>query len=221
MDTWTNKLTDSSTRPKTFVLWGEMRMKLLQHILISLYATSWKLHQWADERPPKLTLAPRNRTRDLVIARLTLHLTTSKLCKRVENIVGKQKLLVTSNFSFSQCFQKACFPGASKGVIVWEWVKWDYVCKLQSQWCDTRKSVFRPHQLPPLNEEMYIPRFRQAIITLEIVKAMQCDQETGRDSCLTTVALNNVLQSLSLAVYVQNKYEPSSQHLIITEREKD
>ena len=21
------------------------------------------------------------------------------------------------------CFQKACFPGASKGVIVWEWVK--------------------------------------------------------------------------------------------------
>ena len=28
-----------------------------------------------------------------------------------------------SNFSFSQCFQKACFLGASKGVIVWEWVK--------------------------------------------------------------------------------------------------
>ena len=23
---------------------------------------------------------------------------------------------------FLQCFQKACFPGASKGVIVWEWV---------------------------------------------------------------------------------------------------
>ena len=23
---------------------------------------------------------------------------------------------------FSQCFQKACFPEASKGVIVWEWV---------------------------------------------------------------------------------------------------
>ena len=28
-----------------------------------------------------------------------------------------------SNFSFSQCFQKAGFPGVSKGVIVWEWVK--------------------------------------------------------------------------------------------------
>ena len=24
---------------------------------------------------------------------------------------------------FPQCFQKACFPGASKGVIKWEWVK--------------------------------------------------------------------------------------------------
>ena len=36
----------------------------------------------------------------------------------------KEKLLVTSNFSFSpQCFQKGCFPGASKAVIVWEWVK--------------------------------------------------------------------------------------------------
>ena len=23
---------------------------------------------------------------------------------------------------FPQCFPKACFPGASKGVIVWEWV---------------------------------------------------------------------------------------------------
>ena len=28
-----------------------------------------------------------------------------------------------SNFSFSQCFQKDCFPGASKGVILWKWVK--------------------------------------------------------------------------------------------------
>ena len=35
----------------------------------------------------------------------------------------KEKLLVTSNFTFSQCFQKACFPEASKGFIVWEWVK--------------------------------------------------------------------------------------------------
>ena len=24
---------------------------------------------------------------------------------------------------FPQCFQKACFRGASKGVIVWEWIE--------------------------------------------------------------------------------------------------
>ena len=24
---------------------------------------------------------------------------------------------------FPKCFQKVCFPGASKGVIVWKWVK--------------------------------------------------------------------------------------------------
>ena len=26
---------------------------------------------------------------------------------------------------FPQCFQKACFPGASKGEVVWDWVKHD------------------------------------------------------------------------------------------------
>ena len=36
----------------------------------------------------------------------------------------KEKLHVTRNFIlFPPCFQKACFPGASKGVIVWKWVK--------------------------------------------------------------------------------------------------
>ena len=54
----------------------------------------------------------------------------SKLSKQVENIVRKEKLLIMSNFSFShsvlfpQCFQKACFPGASKE---WEWVNWNIV----------------------------------------------------------------------------------------------
>ena len=33
----------------------------------------------------------------------------------------KEKLLITSNFSFSHSvFQKACFPGVSKSVVVWE-----------------------------------------------------------------------------------------------------
>ena len=47
-----------------------------------------------------------------------------KLSKRVENTVGKGEIARYEQFLlFPQCFLKACFPGASKGVIVWEWVK--------------------------------------------------------------------------------------------------
>ena len=46
-----------------------------------------------------------------------------KLSKRVENTVGKGEIARYEQFLlFPQCFQKACIPGASKGVIVWEWV---------------------------------------------------------------------------------------------------
>ena len=47
-----------------------------------------------------------------------------KLSKRVENTVGKGEIARNEQFLlFPHCFQKACFQGASKGVIVWEWVK--------------------------------------------------------------------------------------------------
>ena len=50
-----------------------------------------------------------------------------KLSKWVENTVGKGEIARYEQFLlFPQCFQKACFPGASKGVIVWEWVKHKY-----------------------------------------------------------------------------------------------
>ena len=46
-----------------------------------------------------------------------------KLSKWVENTVGKGEIARYEQFLlFPQCFQKACFPGASKGVNVWEWV---------------------------------------------------------------------------------------------------
>ena len=42
---------------------------------------------------------------------------------RVENIVGKGEIARYEQFLlFPQCFHKASFPEASKGVIVWEWV---------------------------------------------------------------------------------------------------
>ena len=46
-----------------------------------------------------------------------------KLSKLVENTVEKGEIACYEKFLlFPQCFQKACFPGASKGVVVWEWV---------------------------------------------------------------------------------------------------
>ena len=46
------------------------------------------------------------------------------LYDRLENIVGKGENAGYQRFLlFPQCFQKASFPEASKGVIVWEWVK--------------------------------------------------------------------------------------------------
>ena len=47
-----------------------------------------------------------------------------KLFKPVENTVGKGEIARYEQFLlFPQCFQKAYFSGASKGVIVWQWVK--------------------------------------------------------------------------------------------------
>ena len=47
-----------------------------------------------------------------------------KFSKWIENTVGKGEIAHYEQFLlFPQCFQRACYPGASKGVIVWEWVK--------------------------------------------------------------------------------------------------
>ena len=44
-----------------------------------------------------------------------------KLSKQVENTVGKGEIARYEQFLlFPQCFQKACFPEVSKGVIVWD-----------------------------------------------------------------------------------------------------
>ena len=41
----------------------------------------------------------------------------------IENTVGKGEIAHYEQFLLCPlCFQMACFPGASKGVIVWEWV---------------------------------------------------------------------------------------------------
>ena len=59
-----------------------------------------------------------------------------ELSKQVENTVGKGEIDCYNQFLlFPQCFQKACFQEASKGVIVWEWVK--VYSKLTKCVCET------------------------------------------------------------------------------------
>ena len=48
---------------------------------------------------------------------------TESYSNNVENNVGKGEIAHYEQFLlFLQCFRKACFQEASKGVIVWEWV---------------------------------------------------------------------------------------------------
>ena len=57
-----------------------------------------------------------------------------KLSKWIENTVGKGEFAHYEQFLlFPQCFQKACFQGASKGVILWEWVKAGFVYFFQKR----------------------------------------------------------------------------------------
>ena len=47
-----------------------------------------------------------------------------QISKQVQKTVGNGEIACYKQFLlFSLCFQKACFPGASRGVVVWEWVK--------------------------------------------------------------------------------------------------
>ena len=52
---------------------------------------------------------------------------------RIENIVGKGENAGYQHFlHVPQCFEKACFSGASKGVLVWEWVKFSVCVRVEN-----------------------------------------------------------------------------------------
>ena len=66
------------------------------------------------------------------------HENERNLSKQVENTVGKGEIARYEQFLlFPQCFQKVCFPGASKGVIVWEWVKYE----IRVDWSFTYRKI--------------------------------------------------------------------------------
>ena len=54
---------------------------------------------------------------------LEFDVNSSKFSKLVENTMGKGEIARYEQFLlFPQCFLNTCFPGTSKGVVVWEWV---------------------------------------------------------------------------------------------------
>ena len=68
---------------------------------------------------------------------------------------------------FPQCFQKAYFPGASKGVIVWQWVK--QIVKNKTK----RKNEKKKPKKQALSDVQNTHKRHQNII-LSYVKYLQC-----------------------------------------------
>ena len=58
-----------------------------------------------------------------------------------EPCVGKGEIAGCEQFLlFPQCFQKACFPRASKGVILWEWVN-NKLCRNFVVWVEVTAEI--------------------------------------------------------------------------------
>ena len=104
-----------------------LRNKVLQLILISLDSASWELHQysrriWGPVKNPKIETRSWDSTRDVMIARPTLYLTTTDttLFNRVENTVKRRKCWFNQHFLlFPQCFPKPSSLGSLKVGMVW------------------------------------------------------------------------------------------------------
>ena len=66
--------------------------------------------------------------------------------------MGKWEIACYEQFlHFPQCFQKACFPGASKGIIVWEWV----MVITNNFSLDIQKLLFLSSDFSPLTSDTF------------------------------------------------------------------
>ena len=87
---------------------------------------------------------------------------------RVENIVGKGEIAHYGQFlRFPQCFQKACFSGASKGVIVWEWVKHTNIFYMEE--CINQIPSCTDSLLPQYYENYYVTHLMHGAASVELV----------------------------------------------------
>ena len=78
---------------------------------------------WVTKRITRRQILDSSKLKEFADDNVKFDENVRKVSKRVGHTVGKGEIARYEQFLlFPQCFQKACFPGASKGVIVWEWV---------------------------------------------------------------------------------------------------
>ena len=84
---------------------------------------------------------------------------------------------------FPQCFQKACFPGASKGLVVWEWVNSalnDHGCRCTIK-CHISYPPGHPHTHTRLLDTQTSPGFYVSAVQ---VFWKQCRKRRNCSNCL-------------------------------------
>ena len=89
--------------------------------------SKWCIGEWVEHLTKPITrqqILDSSKLKEFTDDNLKFDENGRKLPKRVEKNVGKGEIARYEHFLIlPQFFQKDCFPGASKGVIVWERVK--------------------------------------------------------------------------------------------------
>ena len=100
-----------------FILWLVRRVCSL-HIIICLFFFFQIIHSLPYDK-----ILDWSKLKKYVDDNFEFDVNSRKFSNLVENTVGKGEIARYEQFLlFPQCFQKACFPEVSKGVIVREWV---------------------------------------------------------------------------------------------------
>ena len=82
------------------------------------------IRNWSFNPLPDDKILDRSKLKQSAADNFKFHENSRKFSTRVENTVAKGEIARYEQFLlFPQCFQKSCFPGVSKDVVVWEWVK--------------------------------------------------------------------------------------------------
>ena len=107
----------------------ELNVKIVHRTYYQLFRQSMQFNPLSDDK-----ILDWSKLKQFADNNFKVDENNRKFSKQVENTVGKGEIARYEQFVlFPQCSQKACLPGASKGVIVWEWVNFN-LHRLQKHW---------------------------------------------------------------------------------------